>query len=373
LEQTVYFGKIGVWNKIYTELKILQLIDSLEIGGAERMCVNMANVFSNNRTENILICTRKKGMLASFLPKNTLLVELNKKSLFDLIGLFKLLNLVRKERPTLVHAHSTSIYWGCIIKLFFPRIKLLWHDHFGLAESLKNSDRRAIRSISRFIDGIVSVNEILLLWSKRNMNTKNVVFLKNFPYLPDLNISPQKDKNIILHLANLRPQKDHHTLIEAIRHLKSRISMPFEVWCAGKDFSDDYSKDLNSKISEYQLEDCIKFLGSVEDTNDILKKASIAILCSKSEGLPVSLLEYGLAGLPVVATNVGQCSEVLGNGKYGILVPPSNPILLAEGIERFMVEKDIALLMGMEFRKYVEQEYGAQKFMKEYLEFIYYL
>jgi len=352
-------------------LKILQLIDSLEIGGAERMSVNMANVFSNNRIDNILICTRKKGILASFLPKNTLLVELNKKSFFDLIGLFNLINLVRKERPTLVHAHSTSIYWGCIIKIFFPRIKLLWHDHFGNCEGLTDSNRKGIQYISRYIDGIVAVNDILIQWSKRNMRSKNVVFLKNFPYLKELDFSTRDSTIVILHLANLRPQKDHFNLVEAIRHLKKRISSPFEVWCAGKDFSDNYSKELKSKISEYQLEDCIKFLGSVEDTNSLLEKATIAVLCSKSEGLPVSLLEYGLAGLPVVATNVGQCSEVLGNGQHGILVPPSNPILLAEGIERYLVESDFAMLTGMEFKKHVEQEYGASKFMKEYLELIY--
>lgn len=352
-------------------MKILQLIDSLEIGGAERMSVNMANVFNNNRIDNILVCTRRKGMLASFLPANTILVELKKKSFLDIIGLFRLINLVRKERPTLVHAHSTSIYWGFIIKLFFPRIKLLWHDHFGNSESLKDSHRKSIQYISRYINGIVAVNKILVQWSRRNMRSKNIVFLRNFPYLKELNISDQDGTLVILHLANLRHQKDHFTLIEAVRILKTRISTPLEVWCAGKDFSDDYSKNVKYKISECQLADSIKLLGSVEDTNSLLEKATIAVLCSKSEGLPVSLLEYGLAGLPVVATNVGQCSEVLGYGKFGILVPPSNPILLAEGIERYIVEKDFALLMGLEFKKNVEQEYGESKFMKEYLKLIY--
>ena len=349
-------------------MRILQLIDSLDIGGAERMAVNMANVFSKAEIENILVCSRQNGSLGAYLPRNTLFYQLEKKKLIDILAFIKLIKIVRKERPTIIQAHSTSIYWAFIIKILFPEIKLIWHDHFGLSERLKDNDRKGIKYISRNIDGIIAVNELLLEWSKRNMRTRNVVFLRNFPYLPDLYPSRQKDKCIILHLANLRPQKDHITLIGAIRHLKTCISLPFEVWCAGKDLSDDYSKGVNAKIAEYQLEDCIKVLGSVQDTNALLEKASVAVLCSQSEGLPVSLLEYGLAGLPVVATNVGQCSEVLGNGQYGILVPPSDPILLAKGIQRYIVERDFALLMGTKFKKHIEQEYGAPKFMKEYLE-----
>ena len=60
--------------------------------------------------------------------------------------------------------------------------------------------------------------------------------------------------------------------------------------------------------------------GSCSDTFNILKLSTIGVLASKSEGLPLALLEYGLANLPVVATNVGDCHRVISNINEGLLV-----------------------------------------------------
>ena len=109
-------------------MKILQLIDTLRLGGAERMAVNIANVLSEQNYENVLVVTRANGPLAEFFPTKTIYLQLQKKSSFDFISFYKLLNFIKKEKPTVFHAHSTSIYWGILIKLFYPSLKLIWHD-----------------------------------------------------------------------------------------------------------------------------------------------------------------------------------------------------------------------------------------------------
>ena len=63
-----------------------------------------------------------------------------------------------------------------------------------------------------------------------------------------------------------------------------------------------------------------------------LHGADCGVLSSVSEGLPVSLLEYGMAGLPVIVTDVGQCAEVVGNGRFGRVVPPGKPNSDGKGI-----------------------------------------
>ncbi len=79
----------------------------------------------------------------------------------------------------------------------------------------------------------------------------------------------------------------------------------------GKDFNDDYSLKLNNLIESLDLKKNIFLYGSKPDISNILRQCEIGLLSSKSEGLPLALLEYGLANLPVIATKVGECESVI--------------------------------------------------------------
>lgn len=351
-------------------MKVLQLIDSLNIGGAERMAVNMANAFNDNNIDNVLICARTSGPLEKFIPEGTKFVELKKSSSFDLLAFMKLVRIIKAESPNVIHAHSTSIYWAIAIKFFMPAVILIWHDHDGLSESIDDSNRKILKWLSNYINGVVAVNEILKQWSLRNMKTKNIVFLRNFPYLKNLNPSHRSGRNIILHIANLRPQKDHFTLIKAVKVLKESSQSPFEVWCVGNDNQDNYSRSVKNMVKEFNLEEEVKFIGSADDITGLLENATIGILTSQSEGLPVSLLEYGLAALPVIVTDVGQCSEVVGNGKFGVVVSPSNPRELYEALLNCFKNKEESSKLGFSFQQHVARTYGHQNFIFEYSKFI---
>ena len=347
-------------------MKILQLIDTLQLGGAERMAVNIANVLSEQNLENLLVVTRANGPLVEFLPTKTIYFQLQKKSSFDFISFYKLLNFIKKEKPTVLHAHSTSIYWGVLIKLFYPSLKLIWHDHNG-NRPLENN--YSIKKISKNIDGVILVSQPLLDWASTGIPKVKLILIRNFPFL-NIKYSTSKKYFVILHLANLRHQKDHLTLIEAIRILKTKINDPFQLICAGSDLNDDYSLKLKHKVKAYNLENIITFNGAVKNISSLLEQASLGVLSSQSEGLPVSLLEYGLAALPVVVTDVGQCAEVVGNGKYGLVVPPSNPEKLAASIQWHLHNRQSSMEMGHSFRKQVEDEYGSMRFMEDYTQFI---
>lgn len=351
-------------------MKILQIIDSLNIGGAERMAVNMANTFSESDISNVLVCSRYGGQLINFLSKETSYYDLEKRNFADIMAFYKLTKIVKKESPDVIHAHSTSLYWAILIKMLFPSVKLLWHDHYGNSESLKDNDRKLIQFFSSHIDGVVAVNEILFHWANRNLKTKNNVFIRNFPLLGKLLNNVVKEKIIILHLANLRPQKDHLTLIEAVRILKQKTNIPFHVWCVGNDLNDVYSLSLKIAIEKYSIDKEIEIMGAVLDTQSLFEQASIGILCSESEGLPVSLLEYGLAGLPVVVTDVGQCAEVVGKGVFGKVVEPKRPESLAHALLTFIENPNEAKQMGLEFKKHINSEYGAHKFLNKYSQLI---
>ena len=127
----------------------------------------------------------------------------------------------------------------------------------------------------------------------------------------------------------------------------------------GKDFEDAYSKDISSYIIEAGLEQQVFLYGSCLDTSAILKCCEIGVLSSRSEGLPLALLEYGLSGLAVVATDVGECNRVIINEVTGLLVASQNYKCLSEAllvfIEDINLRKACALGLNNHIKTYFSE------------------
>lgn len=350
-------------------MKILQLIDTLHPGGAERMAVNISNVLCEAGHLVILCSTRSWGALEKFVDTKVKIEVLNKKSWYDALAFFRLLNILRTNNIQIIHAHSSSVFWAVGAKLFFPKIKVVWHDHYGLGYQLKDSDRKACQWISRLIFAIIAVNENLKNWSLRNMkvNPDKVVFINNFPQLKEIQKKTNKNCTTIVCLANLRPQKDHITLVQAIKLLKDRFpDKATKVLFAGLYSKDDYYRNVVKLINELNLTDVIQITGPVENVAELLATADIGVLSSVSEGLPVSLLEYGMAGLPVVVTDVGECANVVQNGVHGFVVKPGNPAELARCMGELLNNPEQSEQMGAAFKLHIEKNYGHKKFITQY-------
>ena len=347
-------------------MKIVQIIDTLNIGGAERMCVNISNLLTAKSVENSIIVTRKLGPLSNQVGADKIDV-LSKKHGFDLIAFYQFFKIIKNKQPDVLHAHSTSIYWAVLVKLIFPRLKLIWHDHDGMSEYLKESDRKIIKVISMFFHSVIAVNHILLNWNLRNLKLNKIYYLRNFS-LFNHNLNRVKNtKPKIVCLANFREQKDHMTLFKALALIPDQIK--FECICAGQISDLNYFNNLKSYCDE-NLGDKVIFAGEVTDVENLLLTADIGVLSSKSEGLPVALLEYGLAGLPVVVTDVGQCAEVIGNGEFGELVEIEDYDRMAKKILKLIENEDYRLQLGNKYKSHIESEFGGELFYQDYIKIV---
>ncbi len=117
-------------------------------------------------------------------------------------------------------------------------------------------------------------------------------------------------------------------------------------------------------IREYNLESSVTWLGPRNDVSAILHGCDVGVLASVSEGSPLALIEYGLAGLPAVATSVGQCPEILDQGRAGMLVLPKEPRLLADAILLLLRSPERRAELAAKFRERVHCEYGVECIMK---------
>jgi glycosyltransferase involved in cell wall biosynthesis len=354
-------------------MRILQMIDSLEAGGAERMAVNYANALATEIEFSGLVVTRKEGSLLNQISSNVSYLFLDKKSVLDIQSVFKLRKFVKANKIEIIHAHSTSFFLAFLLKLTYPTVKLLWHDHYGDSEFLSKRPSLVLKFVLPFFNGIIAVNQKLKVWAEHKLSFKNVIYLPNFP-----SEGNKASKQTILQgipgkrivcLANLRVQKNHFLLLDVAK----KVQQSYPEWTfhlVGKDFEDDYSKKIKDLILDFNLENTVFVYGSRNDIKNILEQSKIGILTSQSEGLPVALLEYGLYEKPVVVTNVGEIPLVIQDGINGFLAETASAQLFYDSLLKLIESDSLSLVLGKELKKTIENKYSEKAVLHQYSNWI---
>lgn len=351
-------------------MRILQIIDSLEAGGAEQMAVNYANALVDKIDFSGLVATRAEGVLKNKLCSRVSYLFLNKKSVLDFKAVFRLRKWVIENKISHIQAHSSSFFIAFLLKMILPRIQLIWHDHYGDSEFLDRRSTFELKIGLTFFKGIISVNQKLKNWAQKNRLSSNVIFLPNFPSKSEVGNPPTilfgiKGKRIVC-LSNLRPQKNHFLLLEVANKIKE-THPDWSFHLVGKDFQDDYSRQLNEKIAELNLEKTVFIYGSKKDIDFILNQSSIAILTSQSEGLPVSLLEYGMQKMPVVVTDVGEISSLIKSKVNGFLVLSKDSKSFCEALILLIENTDLRKEIGEALYEKVNKTYSESAVIQKYL------
>jgi glycosyltransferase involved in cell wall biosynthesis len=354
-------------------MRIIQIIDSLEAGGAERMAVSYANALANTIDFSGLVVSRKEGALSNQISKKVSYLFLNKKRLIDFKAVLRLRRFVKQNKVTHVQAHSTSFFLAFLVKLTYPSLQLIWHDHYGDSEFLNKRPVRALRMTLPFFRGIVSVNQKLKDWTEQKLKFKNVIYLQNFAVkenaiLADTILKGIKGKRIVC-LANLREQKNHFLLLNvASKVKKSHPDWTFHL--VGKDFEDDYSLQIKQGIQESDLGNTVFIYGTKQDVANILNQSEIAILTSQSEGLPVALLEYGLHKKAVIVTDVGEIPFVIQHKVNGIVVPNQNEQLFYDAIVECIGNEGFRKELGDCLYKTITQNFSEKAIIENYLNWV---
>lgn len=335
-------------------MRVIQIIDSLDAGGAERIAVGYSNMLSEKIIFSGLVATRGEGVLKSQLTAAVNYLFLEKKSTFDFKSVFRLRTFVKNNKVTIVHAHGTSFFIAGLLKLVYPRVKIVWHEHYGARAQQSIAANGVLFFCSFLFDTVFVVNHELEKWVKAKLPVKRVYFVPNFGVL-DNNPSHTKLKGKrgmrIVCLANLKDPKNHIVILQAFEHVLEKYpecSLHF----VGKDYDDAYSLGLKSFVNKNELDGSVFFYGSQNDISAILLQADIGVLASTEEGFPVTLLEYGLAKLAVVTTNAGHCSVIVNHNTSGLLFSPGDAVQLEKELIRMIENPEI----GNQFAQHLHDE-----------------
>ncbi|WP_084678965.1 glycosyltransferase [Methylocystis sp. ATCC 49242] len=138
-------------------------------------------------------------------------------------------------------------------------------------------------------------------------------------------------QKVIAMVARFDPIKDHRTLLLAISELSKLKSIPpFKLWLIGSGVTLEASRILSTSLG---LEGVVEFLGARSDIPYLLSRANVfAFSTTENEGFGIALIEALFAGVPIIASDVPACREVLNDGELGVLIPPNNQQELAAAL-----------------------------------------
>jgi glycosyltransferase involved in cell wall biosynthesis len=159
--------------------------------------------------------------------------------------------------------------------------------------------------------------------------------------------------------GRLLEDKGIRVLVTAVRELRRRGSEVSLLIAGTPDPANPSSVDAR-EAQAWSREGGVVLLGHVDDIAALWRRAHIAVLPSRREGLPKALLEAAACGRPMIATDVPGCREVAIADVTGLLVPPDDPPALAQAIERLAAAPDLRAQYGAAARKLAVERFASE-------------
>jgi glycosyltransferase involved in cell wall biosynthesis len=350
----------------------MHITDTLSSGGAERVAVNLVNLLPRDRYQAYLCTTRREGPLLDLVMPDVVRLKLQRRQRFDIRALRYLVTFIRAHNIRILHCHSTSLFIARIAAFFPPYPAVVWHDHYG-RYAMEERPAWLYRLVASRVSGVIAVNQSLAEWSQHRLciPAERVWYIPNFVYVAEPDKEPPTLPGTagerIVCVANFRAQKDHCTLLRAMARVVYQAPSA-HLLLVGAVGEPDYYALVREQIVQLGLEQNVSFLGERQDVFAILRVCDIGVLSSVSEGFPLTLLEYGTVGLPVVATSIGQCAEILDEGRAGILISPGSHDQLAQALLLLLRSPEQRSVFGRQLHRRIKNVYSPRSIIEHLLQ-----
>jgi glycosyltransferase involved in cell wall biosynthesis len=266
----------------------------------------------------------------------------------DVLGLLELAALVRRERPHIVHVNSAKAGALGRIASWLTRVPIriytvhgwAYTAYTGAGSALYLWAERLLRPLTT-VTICVAESERRAGLEMRTCEESTTIVIRNGVELPDTEPPPRRAGPCrIVAVGRLQAPKDALTLVRALAALPADA---YEVLVVGEGPD---RPDVEDEVRRLGLDSVVQLAGTRTDVPQLLAASDLFVLSSRSEGLPLSILEAMAAGLPVVATSVGGIPELVVDGETGFLVPPGDPQSLAGAIERLVHDPELRRRLG---------------------------
>ena len=314
-------------------MKIAHIVDSMEVGGAEMLVSQMCRLQRQQGHDPCVHAILTLGPLGEKLRAEGFSVQANVgQHLGDSAKTF--FRIFKESRPDVVHTHNPTptVYAAAAARLAgVPSIVSTRHSLVAPPHRLIAELKYALAATC--CDWIVGICDATTsnLKSLHTVPSRKIVRVYNGTaslQRTAKELWPAKTGFSLVYVGRLEPVKNHQLLLNAFR--VALQSMPgLRLWMVG-DGSE--RKALENLASELGISEQVTFWGQQLDVAPFFSASDAFIMSSKSEGLPMSLLQAFSLGLPAIVTDVGGMAEVVRLAQGGIVVPANDPASMAEAI-----------------------------------------
>lgn len=316
-------------------MKVLHIIDNLNIGGAQRLLTDICECLLIKCDITVLALVDSDNQFKDkIINLGVKYVCLAKKSsnIYNPLLAFKMVPYIKDA--DIVHVHLfPALYYAAFASLFV-KTNMLYTEH---STANQRRYKPILRPIEKFIYSqyssviCVSSQAAASLQEWIGLNTCNILTIENGVNL-DYYKAPEiinRKKQIVM-VSRFAPAKDQETVIRAMPYVNDDLSLVF----AGDGETLDRAKQL---VETLHLGQRVFFLGNCTDIRNLLWDSLIGIQSSKWEGFGLTAVEIMAAGLPIIATDVEGLRQVVADA--GIIIPVGDEKTLAQEINHLYEDK----------------------------------
>ncbi len=375
-------------------LRVAQIIETMEVGGAENLAVRLANYLASKGHDSSLIVLTKPGPLSSRVNSGVNVyylsfVRSSVRNPFNFLmsvqyGYRKLASVIQENDIQVVQSHLPgSNFLGLLLEFgkVCPVLATIHNNEefrYGEVDNeiLVRARKFAYSQLLRRGHGIIAVSEDVRISFIRQIGcggdlAQKITVVTNAVPLPEPMSLEEKMKlrdklgipvevPFILAAGRLSEQKNYRDLISAASILHAD-GVKFQLIIGGEG---ELRETLQSQIVELKLEGYVQLPGLIGDLNQVMQSADVFVMSSLWEGLPLVLLEAMACGLPTVAFNIPGINEVIENQINGIKIPVNDIHAMVKEIRILLGDDRLKKQIGDAAARSIQKNYSFDRMME---------
>lgn len=368
-----------------SKIKVAVIITKLELGGAQKVAISLCEKLDKTKFEPFLICgcggildEETKAKIKVIFVKD-LVREIN--PVKDLKALYSIYKILKKEKPNIVHTHSSK---AGIIGRFAAKlcgIKNIIHTIHGfsfndtqsfLKKNLFIFLEKAGAKISKYLIPVSTENITKGLdnhigkkeqynYIRLGIDIENFKNFKDEPNLKkELNID-EKDF-LVTTIGPFKPQKNLPDFIKTAKNISEKDNR-FKFVIVGDGV---LKPEFEKMIKDYNISQNISLIGWRRDISNILNSSDFFVMTSLWEGLPISTIEAMCCGLSPVVNDVDGQREIIKDGFNGFLIKPHDIKSIEEKILLLAKDTELKNKMSDNAKKSIDYTFSIDHMIKQH-------